>query len=62
MKTDRFIYLFEFKRDDTADAALQQIEDMGYALPFLTDNRKLYRIGAAFDSKKRMLTEWKVAE
>ena len=62
VKTDRFIYLFEFKRDDTADAALRQIEDMGYALPYLTDHRKLYKIGVSFDSKKRMLTDWKAAE
>ena len=45
-----------------AKAALRQIEDMGYALPFLIDHRKLYSIRVSFDSKKRMLTDWKVTE
>ena len=62
VQTDRLIYLFEFKRDDTADNALKQIEDKSYALPFVADHRKLYKIGVAFDSEKRMLSEWKVAE
>ena len=34
VETDQFIYLFEFKRDETAENALKQIEDKSYALPF----------------------------
>lgn len=59
VETKEFIYLFEFKRDKSADDALQQIEDMGYALPYSADQRKLYKIGVNFDSEKRMLTEWR---
>lgn len=62
VQTDRFIYLFEFKRDDTAENALKQIDDKGYTLPFVADHRKLYKIGVAFDSEKRILSEWKVVE
>ncbi|MBQ7149067.1 MAG: PD-(D/E)XK nuclease domain-containing protein [Pseudobutyrivibrio sp.] len=58
----KYIYLFEFKRDDTADSALKQIDDSGYALPFKSDDRRIYRIGVSFDSKTRMLKEWKVKE
>ena len=47
-------------RDGTADAALEQIEDRGYALPYAADPRKLIKIGANFDSKTRILDEWKV--
>ena len=57
-----FIYLFEFKRDDTAENALKQIDDKSYTLPFVADHRTLYKIGVAFDSEKRILSEWKVAE
>ena len=60
VETEKFIYLFEFKRDGSADEALQQIAEMGYALPYQADPRKLIKIGVAFDSKKRILTEWKV--
>ncbi len=57
-----YIYIFEFKRDDSADSALKQIEDNGYALPFKADPRKLFKIGVAFNSEKRMLSDWKVCE
>ena len=60
--TKDYIYLFEFKRDDNADAALKQIDDMHYADPFVADERKLFKIGASFDSKTRQLDEWKVEE
>ena len=62
VKTSRFIYVFEFKRDGNVDEALKQIEEKGYALPFLADERKLYKIGVVFDSKNRILKDWKVAE
>ena len=60
--TKDFIYLFEFKRDDSAEKALQQINDKSYTLPFAADSRKLYKIGVSFDSEKRILAEWKVEE
>ncbi|MCR5610100.1 MAG: ATP-binding protein [Lachnospiraceae bacterium] len=62
VETGNFIYLFEFKRDDSAESALKQIEDNDYELPFVADSRKVYKIGVSFDSKKRILAEWKVAE
>ncbi len=58
----KFIYLFEFKLDKSAEEALQQIEDMKYADVYAADPRKVYRIGANFSSEKRGLTEWKVEE
>lgn len=51
-----------FKRDDSAEAALRQIESRDYALPFAADGRKLYKIGVSFDSGERRLQEWKVME
>ena len=60
--TSDFLYLFEFKRDDTANAALQQIDSKEYVLPFAADSRKLYKIGVSFDSKERKLVGWEVAE
>jgi len=62
VQTLGYIYIFEFKRDDSADAALEQIEDKGYALPFVADSRKMYKIGVSFDSETRLLKEWKVTE
>ena len=62
VETKNYVYLFEFKRDESADAALQQIEENGYALPYAADPRTLYQIGVNFDSEQRMLSEWKVKE
>ena len=62
VETKRFVYLFEFKRDDTAEAALRQIDDKEYTLPFVADSRKIFKIGVSFDSSTRMLTDWKVSE
>lgn len=62
LQTDRFIYLMEFKLDGTADEALRQIEEKGYALPFTRDPRKLFRIGINFSSKTRNMERWKVVE
>ncbi|MBQ9361472.1 MAG: ATP-binding protein [Lachnospiraceae bacterium] len=62
VETDDYVYIFEFKRDDSADEALRQIEDKGYAKPYAADKRKLYRIGVNFDSKERTIDGWEVRE
>ncbi len=62
VQADNYIYLFEFKRDKSADEALAQIEDKKYAEPFLSDKRKLFKIGVNFDSKEKNISEWKVVE
>ena len=56
-----YIYIIELKIDATADEALQQIEDVGYARPFVADPRKLFKIGISFSTKTRRIEEWKIA-
>ena len=51
VETPDYIYIFEFKLDGSAEQALQQIKDKGYAKPYLTDPRKLYQIGVNFSSE-----------
>ena len=53
------IYVFELKRDASADAALTQIHEKGYAKPYLADGRPVWAIGLAFDSKTRQLVDAK---
>ena len=62
VQTNDYIYLFEFKRDDSAEAALEQIDSKDYALPFVADSGRLFKIGVSFDSATRKLVGWKVAE
>ncbi len=60
VRTSDYIYLFEFKLDRSADEALAQIEDRGYARPYAADPRRLFKIGVNFSTRKRCVEEWKV--
>ena len=62
VETERYVYVFEFKLDKSADEALRQIEEKGYARPYEADKRKLYKIGVSFSSATGTVEEWKVAE
>ena len=62
LQTKDYIYIVEVKIDNTADAALQQIEDRGYAKPFVNDPRKIFKIGVSFSTANRRIEDWKVIE
>ncbi|MDD6685881.1 MAG: PD-(D/E)XK nuclease domain-containing protein [Lachnospiraceae bacterium] len=62
VETDGYIYIFEFQVDKSADEALSQIDQKGYAVPYQTDIRKIYKVGVSFSSLKRNISEWKAAE
>ncbi len=55
-----YIYIFEFKLDGSAKEALRQIEEKGYARPYATDRRKLFRVGINFSSETGMISEFEV--
>ena len=59
VETPDFVYIFEFKLDGTADEALQQIQEKGYAREYESDGRTLYRIGAVFSSETGTIEDWK---
>ena len=62
MQTKDYIYIIEIKINGSADAALRQIEEKGYARPFATDQRKLFKIGINFSVEDRCISEWKIEE
>ena len=62
VKTEQYIYVMEFKLNGTAEEALKQIHDKQYALPFISDNRKLYKIGVNFNQEIRGIEKWIVEE
>lgn len=62
LQTKDYIYIVELKIDNTADAALQQIEEKGYAKPFSNDPRKIFKIGVSFSTANRRIEDWKVVE
>ena len=62
IKTKDFIYVLELKVDQSADAALLQIEEKGYALPYAADSRKLFKLGVNFSTKSKRVDGWQIVE
>ena len=62
IRTDRYIYIFEFKFNASAEIALKQIEDMGYADKFKEDGREVICIGASYSSEERNISSWSISE
>lgn len=58
VKTPKYIYVFEFKLNGTAEEALQQIDDKGYLIPYQADGRELVKIGVEFSAEKRNIYRW----
>ncbi len=46
-----YVYIFEFKLNSAAAVALKQIEEKGYAMPYVADRRKIYKVGISFSSE-----------
>ena len=61
IQTKDYVYILELKVDQSADVALQQIEDKQYAAPFKADPRKLFKIGVCFSSEERGIKDWRTA-
>lgn len=60
--TPNAIYVFEFKLNDTAEAALKQIDEKGYLIPYILDGKKLVKVGVSFSKETRNIDEYIVAE
>ena len=61
IETPAAVFIFEFKLDGTADEALRQIEEKGYARPYAADKRPVRNIGVVFSSQTGTIEEWKEA-
>ena len=59
VETERYVCIFEFKLDQNVDDALKQIDEKGYAEPYLMDQRKVRKVGISFSSEKRNIDQWK---
>ena len=62
VETPQYVYIFEFKLDGTADEALLQIEEKGYAREYDSDKRQVFKIGASFSSETGTIGDWKIKE
>ena len=62
VETPNYIYIFEFKLDGTANEALTQIEEKGYARPYEADGRKLFKVGVVFSSETGTIGDFTVKD
>ena len=62
LKMPKGIYVMEIKYNHSADEALGQIDKKGYAEKYLSDGRPITKVGIAFSSEERNITEWKTSD
>lgn len=59
-ETDQTIYIFELKYNKTAADAMAQIEQKDYTRKFVSDSRRIVKVGLNFSEDRRSLEEWSV--
>ena len=62
IETAKYVYIFEFKLDGSAEKALQQIEDRGYATEYQSSGKAIYKIGVNISSDTGTISEWSIGE
>ncbi len=60
VKTEFNIYVIENKLDGSAQEALRQINEKGYADPYATDPRPLVKLGLNFSATERIIDDYAV--
>ena len=58
LRMPKGIYVIEIKYDKTAQEALDQIDRKGYAEKYRLDGRSITKVGIAFSSAERNITDW----
>ncbi len=53
------VYIIEFKCNQSAAAAIEQIRDKKYAQKFMQTNKNIILMGIDFSTEKRNISEWK---
>ncbi|MBO5500001.1 MAG: ATP-binding protein [Bacteroidales bacterium] len=58
VRTDKYIYVMEFKYNGSAQEAMDQIESKEYPLPFAMDSRTIIKVGVNFSVETRNIDNW----
>jgi hypothetical protein len=53
------VYIFEFKLNESADSAIEQIKAKKYYAAYENQGKEIYLIGINFSGKKKEVEEWK---
>ena len=58
VKTEKAVYIFEFKLKESAEDALKQIKEKNYAERYKAENKNIVLIGVSFDPEEKTVKEW----
>lgn len=58
VKTDTHIYVVEFKLDESAEVAMEQIREKGYAEKFVHIGKQVIALGINFSSTSKNVSDW----
>ena len=51
-------FIFEFKRDKTKKAALDQIRERDYYRRYMNSGKRLFLVGGNFDMERGQIADW----
>ena len=60
VQTPTHVYIFEFKHQESAEAAMTQLVEKNYAQKYVALGKTIVGIGVNFDKKKRIIEGWQV--
>lgn len=61
LRTPRYVYIFELKTNGSVDKAMRQIEEKGYALPYLYEGKTIIKIAANYSTAANNIESWKIS-
>ncbi len=59
LKCPGLIYVIEFKFDQSAENAIEQIKDKKYYEPYIKDRKTIHLLGINFSTTEKNIVEWK---
>ncbi len=58
VETEKFLYLMEFKLDEPAENAIEQIKNRDYVKPYANSTKTIYLVGIGFSKVERNVAAW----
>ena len=59
MQTDTHVYIVEFKLDESAEKAIEQIQQKGYVEKYQALGKQIVGLGINFSSTTKSVESWK---
>ncbi len=59
LRCPKDIYIIEFKFNQSAEVAIEQIKNNGYCEQYLTTEKKIHLLGINFSTEQKNIVEWK---